>query len=233
MFVNQTNVHAGVFSGNFKIDAQDSVNLKFTEAVLVDDIITIPIYIESDDDINSLDFSLVFNNEKFTYLSVIDHTGHIQYTDFFNPNDYTLRFTSNSFSLYAINKKIISIRFKVSSPCVETNDVFSMISYLNGDLCSSKLPQAVICRTSTEENDEVKIQVYPNPTSGQVHIIAPSDAVVTMISSNGTMKKTFEAKLNANEIYTIATNNYPSGMYWLLLDMDQKSTGQVIIIRHD
>ncbi|MBK6364450.1 MAG: hypothetical protein IPF52_13515 [Saprospiraceae bacterium] len=82
MFVNQTNVHAGVFSGNFKIDAQDSVNLKFTEAVLVDDIITIPIYIESDDDINSLDFSLVFNNEKFTYLSVIDHTGHIQYTDF-------------------------------------------------------------------------------------------------------------------------------------------------------
>lgn len=228
---SQSNLCAKTSFNLFKIDEKDSVYLKMSEAVLNENMITIPVYIESDDDINALDFSMIFDTEKLAYQSIVDHTGHIQYTDFFNPNDATLRFTSNSFTLYAINKKIISIRFKVTPPCIETKDILSMISYLNGDLCSSKLPEATVCAPSSIEELDTQVDIYPNPASREVNIYTAIDAELTMFTIDGSPVFS-EAKLQENETNSIIIANYPSGLYFLRIQSGQKYTFRKLIIQH-
>ena len=217
----------------FTIDLRDSVNLNLSEATIINNTITIPIYIESDDDINSLDLSVVFDTVKLTYQSIIDHTGHIQYTDFYNPMDQTLRFTSNSFTLYDTNKKIISIRFKLKSSCIETKDFFSMISYLNGDLCSSKIPEYKIYdTTSTIDNNESKVKMFPNPASEHLFIISSEDASISLITSSGEVVKKKE-RLQANRLFTLDTEDFPSGTYYLHFVSKQKNTYKTVIIKNE
>jgi hypothetical protein len=233
IIIYNPNMYASISFPPNTIDNQDSVNLNLFEATLTGDIITIPMYIESDDDITSLDFSLVFDTEKLTYQSIIDHTGHIQFTEFFNPNDQTLRFTSNSFTLYAINKKIISIRFKVTANCIGKKDIFSMISYLNGDLCSSKIPDEIICKTSTtEESSNIEINVFPNPASQQLQIISPENGNMSFRAANGNQVLAGDV-IQANELFTLDVSNVTSGTYFLYVKTKKRILVKTIIIQKD
>ena len=70
------------------IDTKDSVHYKLDGAQVFGDIIEIPVFIITDDIINALDFEMSFDTEKMTFLTIIDHTGHIQSTFFFNTTSH-------------------------------------------------------------------------------------------------------------------------------------------------
>src|SRR5687768_1197654 len=109
------------------IDSLDIVIFDLDKMVIIGQFIEIPVYIYSDDMINTLDFSMAINVENLEFESIIDHTGEMQYAAYLNPNDLKLRFTSNSFSLYPVGDfKVVSIRFGVLSTFVYASD-FDMI----------------------------------------------------------------------------------------------------------
>jgi len=215
------------------IDNKDSVYLKVAEGTISGGTITIPVYIESDDDINSLDFSLNYDDTKITYESIIDHTGHIQFTEFYNPADKTLRFTSNSFTQYNTSTKIISIRFKILTECVNSIDFFNMLSYLNGDICSSKLPSEQVCTTSVNDDSSIGnlIKIYPNPASQFVTIEIKEKGVVTLTSLHG-VNSVYRQEILPFDLISIDTKNYQSGFYLLILQMGDRRIVNKLIIQH-
>ena len=81
---------------NSQIDLSDTVVFDLSQAIITGTSIDIPISIISDDTINALDFSLKYDQVKFLYDSIIDLTTYLQAVSFYNSNDSTIRFTSNS-----------------------------------------------------------------------------------------------------------------------------------------
>ena len=122
------------------IDTNDIIVISLDQVSIFGNTVEIPVFIQSDDVINALDFSILLDSSNLEYESVIDHTGNLQYASFFNPNDLKLRFTSNSFSTYPVDpEKVISVRFKVLSDILKLADFQMLTGYLNGERCKIEI----------------------------------------------------------------------------------------------
>lgn len=174
-------------NGPYDIDNLDSVFLNFAKATVSGSVVEIPVYIHSDDDIYTLDFSFKLDTFKAVYLSLIDHTGHIQYADYFNPLDSKLRFTSNSFQKYPKgDKKVVSLRFKIQETNFSTSDLSLFMSYLNGDQCPNKIKGPDINLTSVlEKYITDNITIKPNPSQDFIYFDSPVDGQITLLSLEG------------------------------------------------
>lgn len=169
------------------IDNLDSVFINFAKATISGSVVEIPVYIHSDDDIYTLDFSFKLDTFKVVYLSLIDHTGHIQYADYFNPLDSKLRFTSNSFQKYPKgDKKVVSLRFKIQETNFSTSDLSLFMSYLNGDQCPNKIKGSDINLTSTfEKYITDNITIKPNPSQDFIYFNSAIDGQLSLLSLEG------------------------------------------------
>ncbi len=119
--------------------------------------IEIPVYIASDDIINSIDFTMVFNNDRIVFNSINVHKTYL--SSFYNSiNDSTLLFTANSLQDIENNVELFSISFELLNEDIEASDIESIIAYLNGGICGKKITTEICTGDSTtliipEEND--------------------------------------------------------------------------------
>lgn len=215
----------------FTIDIRDSVNFDLSSAVVNGDILEIPVWIESDDQIFSLDFEMTFNTEKMEYLSIIDHTGYIQYNAFQNPLDKKLRFTSNHTSPYNINQKIISVRFKLTSMCIDEKDFINITNFLNGDNCSLKLAPMTICGTSSTNNLDQIFNTVHNPISSDFEFLMPARSEISLCNLNGIALFQKRNYSNSENIVTIPVNNIDNGLYILYTQFNSLVYSKKIVIQ--
>ncbi len=215
----------------FTIDNRDSVHFNLSSAVLNGDILEIPVWIESDDLIYSLDFEMTFNTEKMEYLSVIDHTGYIQYNAFQNPLDKKLRFTSNHTAPYNINQKIISIRFKLTSMCIDETDFIKITNFLNGDICSLKLAPTTICGTSSTNNLDQIFHSIHNPISNDFELTIPARSDISLCNLNGITLFQKRNTTNNESTIIIPVNNTSDGLYILYTHVNSLIYSKKIIIQ--
>src|SRR6267378_1153823 len=123
-----------------KVDTKDTVVFDLSQAVIVGNSMDIPVSVLSDDTINSLDFSMKFNQAKLTYDTLINNASYLQSLAFFNKTDSTLRATSNSLQQYGNNTPLMAIRFRFISVCnISKADFNSVAVYLGGKPCSFKV----------------------------------------------------------------------------------------------
>ncbi len=214
------------------IDSSDIVIFNLGQVYLAAaDIIEIPVFIESDEDINTLDFSMSINVENLEFLSVIDHTEELQYAAFLNPNDLKLRFTSNSFTIYPVgSQKVVSIRFKVLSGTVYPTDFENIVAYLNGDKCSTELLGADFA-LSNKEIEVVETLAIPNPAWDIIFIQAEQEARLDLFDSQG---KTVIRNhyLEGGTTTSLDVHYLPRGSYTIrIVSKDQSVKTQKIILQ--
>ena len=114
-----------------EINNLDSVFFDFDKSTITGQIIEIPVYIDSDDNIYTLDFSFILDTTKLKYVSLIDYTGHIQHTEFFNPVNSKFKFTSNSFEKYPKgSKKVVGVKFLMLTGNVQKSSFTNNLYYL-------------------------------------------------------------------------------------------------------
>ncbi|HSH67664.1 MAG TPA: hypothetical protein VLB84_18125 [Bacteroidia bacterium] len=102
--------------------------------------IDVPVTFFSTDSIVSLDIALKFNKTVLSFQSINSPAPYLtDYLAKYSPDDSTLRFTSNSFQNYKINKTIIILRFNTLKEKVMQADFFDLIGYLNGDKVNMEL----------------------------------------------------------------------------------------------
>jgi hypothetical protein len=217
-FLNSVINYASTYEVNSrieKIDHLDSVIFDMKKAVIkTGGFIEIPIYIKSDDVINALDFQMKFNNANIEYASVIDHTGQLQFEGYYNPQDFTLRFTSNSLSNYKKTDKVISVRFKVLKGKIEGKDITSRTTYLNGDICSSRVNEETFLINGVEDELDAAIaKIYPNPVAHLLNIELKEEATVMILDLAG--KMIYNDEQHISKVHTLDVQNIPSGHYYI------------------
>lgn len=203
---------------NRTIDIYDTVVFDVSQAAVVtvgvDNYVDIPISFKSDDIINALDFSLKYNHSNLLYDTIFDFTGHIQMAEYYNPNDSTIRFTSNSLTVYTNLVKTVSIRFKMLSNQMSNTDLNTLLAYLNGDLSSVKLVGAVIGIGINELEVSNLFNSYPNPATESICISVNqiSDMDIIDLSGKIVYKQNDLSPISENKI---DVNFLSAGMYIL------------------
>ncbi len=196
------------------IDSMDLVIFDFDQITIEGNIIQVPVFIESDDVINALDFSMLLNVENIEFESIVDHTGGLQYAAFFNPNDLKIRFTSNSFASYPKQpQKVVSIRFKVLKGIVRLSDFQMIIAYLNGEQSSDDVRlQGEEIFVSNKEIVTGELFISPNPAKDILNVAADEDGTMDIYDIQG-VPVLRGYVLNAGNLNQVDVQSLPRGTY--------------------
>lgn len=124
------------------ITAQDSIIFDINASTLTATYFEFPVYLKSDDVINSFDFAFQFNSTKLTFSStttMLPGNTSVSHTSFYNPTDLYLRSTLSSLSALPLNQTVLLIRFTIAAPCTSLSvaDFYNLTGILNGVVCST------------------------------------------------------------------------------------------------
>lgn len=217
----------GDVNGNYK-NISSSATLRSNEAVSIDfslsktegNTITVPVFVNSSADVYSVDFSMNINMEGIEILSI---AGGEQSLFYFNENDNTLRFTSNSIQKFNQNLPVALITLETKDE-ISQRDIHAVAAYINGDEVDFNVLNSVLSTDETLSG----IQVYPNPTTGQINIISNIEATASLFDLSG--KKVLNlGKINLNQ-NSFDFSNVMNGIYKLVLTSGDKSEVKKIII---
>ncbi|HNP47504.1 MAG TPA: T9SS type A sorting domain-containing protein [Bacteroidia bacterium] len=183
--VNTEKENGGSSDRVAQVDQSDTVIFDLSQSVINGNEIEFPVYFHSDDIVNALDFSFRFNQLNFSYDSIINLTHYLQVYSFYNTNDSTLRFTSNSLSAIGNDTPLVMLRFISTGGQLCSGDLNTINAYLNGDPCSFKLVSCVIAGLNETMGSEDQINIFPNPTNDRITIECPDASTVQICDLNG------------------------------------------------
>lgn len=175
------------------IDLNDTIFIDVSNAIVGNGFIDYPVYINSDDPIQAMDFQFFFNNADFTFNSVINVAGIDQVLGNVAPDAASggfleFRFTSNDLgTIYPNETTLVILRFNTSStiPC-ELNIVINQFSVVRlATIDNIGNAQASIIGCSNPPADAGEDQNICS-TSTTLQGNAPSFGVGTWSIINGT-----------------------------------------------
>ena len=82
--------------------------------------------------------------------------------------------------------------------------------------------------TSIEESLQAKINIYPNPANNSFQIRNAENTTVTVVNALGQVVETID---NTQNILTINSANYQSGVYFVKIDNGQEVTVKKVVIK--
>lgn len=210
------------------INNLDSVVFDIEQSTISGGFVEFPVKFLSDDSIFALDFSFKYNQLNFLYDSTINITTGLTALAHYNPNDSIVRVTSYSLSTLPNDSPIVKLRFQVLSGTFCNADVNTVKGYLNGDLCSNKL---VNCNTTgiNETGFDKMIQVFPNPSSGVVHVNIPADGATLSITD--LYGKIMLAETGASRQHTLNLSSLTAGLYFIIIQKDETTVVSKLILK--
>lgn len=205
--------HQSLHHGMVEIDSLDVIIFNLDQAIIDGDIIEVPVFVSSDEQINALDFSMLMDTLNLDYVSVVEHVAEIQYAAF-RASDSKFRFTSNSFSPYPmVPQKVISVRFKSLKGVVTRNDFLMQTGYLNGESCSFELQmQGDEIFVSNKEIETSDLFISPNPATDYIYVESDEEGTLDMFDLNGKAVISSYRLIN-NDINSIDVQSFPRGTY--------------------
>lgn len=215
------------------IDLLDTVVFDVSNAIKNGNVISFPISILSDDTVNALDFSFKYNQTNLTYDSITDLTTYLQALAFYNPNDSTVRFTSNSFQRYVNNTPLVMVHFTLLTSQFNTSDINTIKGYLNGNVCSIKLTPAISTTIGTLESNKNLFSFFPNPAKAEFQVIVSSSfskAAIEIVNSSGTILLMKEINAKDGFTFKATTIDWPTGMYFVRLKTENAVETKKLII---
>jgi len=224
--------HRQLSSGGNQISAinsGDTVIFDLAQATYAGNTVRIPVSINTDDNINSLDFWFKFNYAKLTFDSLIDLTIYIQSTCNFSTIDSFLHYSSYALQNYANNTPLILLQF-ITTGQIHASDLDSVSVLLNGSQCSIKITEPVMNGISAAISP-MNVIVFPNPATSTIRISAREEFAAEMLNIDGC--DVIEAKqTSTNGKLEMNTSEIPDGIYLLRIYDLSSSTIQKIIVTH-
>lgn len=200
----------GDVNGNYKniaasttLRSNDGIIMDMAHATIADNKMTIPVMVNANFDVNSVDFSIKFNEDAMTFVAA---NGGEQSLSFFNENDRTLRFTSNSLNAINMNAPVAFVTFALNNEVTE-RDFVTVGGYLNGDKVNFE-----VLNSPLSVNEELRnTLVYPNPTSSILNIVTDVEASVEVIDMSG--RKVLDLGKTSKSVNTYDVSNLINGVY--------------------
>jgi len=204
------------------IDLLDTVFLDADNAILAAGVIEFPVYIHSDDVINSLDFSFKYDMTNLDFSAIVDLAPYLQSFAFENPNDSVVRYTSYALQNYALDSNLLKIQFSILNGSFNPNLLNTGKSYLNGVLCTTIITgQSTVGLTEELQNSKVNFEIYPNPARENIHFKANNYTTSNTIEIlDLTGKVVFTSKTNTD--LDINLENLSNGIYTFKYYSDER-----------
>ncbi len=215
---------ATVGSGGIFRNAHDKVLFDLSKATVENGKVSVPVYVQSHDDVYALDFALSYNQSKLGFAGVIDNNGGLDALANYNNDDKKVRFTSNSLSKYDINVAPVSVLFNTNAEITDT-DLASLVAYINGE----EVKAEAISRNASAANTEM-VMVYPNPANNFINVVTAQDATVQLFDVTGKLVVAQEQTI-ANQKHAISTQTLANGVYTLKIANSNFVKTQKVVIK--
>ena len=219
----------------FEINEFDSVFVSIKDATIKnengDNIIEFPVYIDSDDVVNSLDLSFGIDTNKLEFVNVVSFTNQMDFAAFVNQSVF--RLTSNSFLSYNTNRAtIMVIRFKLLEDDFDAGYVTDLNTFLNGDQSGSEFEgDSAMVSTYEQELLNESLKLFPNPINSDINMISEFDMNFDLFNSNG--QKVISNSIRQNEVKSLNLTSLSDGTYiFFFYDDNNNPLGNKRIVKN-
>jgi len=210
------------------IDALDSVIFDCSQLTGATGAIQIPVSINSDDLIYSVDFSLKYDHTILQYDTTINVTTYLQGLSYYFSTDSTIRFTSSTFSPCTNDTTLALVKFILLAPSFTNGSIYTFKGYLNGTLCSSGyIPPSPV---GLSENVMANFTVYPNPVQDAVSINFDNANRIELINLMGQI--VYSENVEGLNSININSSEYVNGIYFVKLYTSKGNGIHKLIVSH-
>ncbi len=218
------------------IDQFDTTIFDISQAVYAGSYVEFPVYFNSDDFIYAFDFSFKYNQLNFLFDTIIDMTTYLLDNSYYNPNDSTIRFTSSSLTPIANNTPLVKIRFDTLSGQMCSNDINTILDYLNGQQWGSvKVIDCIALGISENKKDDNLFTVFPNPSDGMINVQfkKPVGETCSLKIEDITGKTVFENNFNdlTSNPFNLDLHFLPKGIYILRVISSSASYSRKLVLQ--
>jgi len=204
-------------ANNGLLRTSDKLIFDLSKAVVNGKYIDVPLNFVASEKVHAIDLEMELNLSNLNFISVINLTPNAQVLEFFNKEDNTLRLTSNNINGFVEALPTFALRFELLNGEISAKDLETAIAYLNGERSNAEV------RTSTwgvsDDHSTFNSMVYPNPTSGELFVVASENSTITILDVNGKLVAPSVNSL-ANETVKLNTQNLSNGIYFVKISND-------------
>ncbi len=195
-------------SGVFRLSENNKLKFEVSQALYKDGVVEIPLYGESDMNVNAVDFALTIDDYKLIPDGVREISGSIQSLMKYNEADKTVRFTSNCFEKYNLSLPVIYLRFKLQSGDFNSDMLKDAEGFINGE------------RVRVQSDDKGKMDnpsgfsvVYPNPANSILHVVVTAESFIKIYDAEGRVVSERRAEGSSDEAINIS--EFQNGVYFV------------------
>ena len=164
--------------------------------------IDVPVAVRTAETVNAIDFSMNFNSAKMSFHSVVNNGNNMELVAEYSD---ALRVTSNSLEAYNTSAPVVYVRFTGSS--ITAADLGNVEAFINGE-------RAVAEIGTGNAAQNIIVNVFPNPASNMINVVASEDASYELTDMQGKVIAA-GAFIGAYQNLQISTDNMANGMYLL------------------
>lgn len=165
------------------INNLDSVLFDLSQAVYASNRVEFPVYFNSDDTINAVDFAFRYNQSNLILDTIIDISTGLQSTYFLNPGDSVLRFSSYNLNTIPNLTNVALVRFVLNSGAISISDLFDFDVFLNGFRCSYRIFDGTNLVETIDRS--AQFSVFPVPTGNRLNLLSPTSGNFVMTDLQG------------------------------------------------
>jgi hypothetical protein len=175
------------------------------------EIIDIPLFILSDNEVHSIDFSIDYNAAVLELQTVIDHA---DISETFYSDGTNVKTSSYSSNKSIGNGKVFSLQF-ITHDYLSNNDLIFEAGIINGQKVNTKIISASEKITGVNYLSFNSVNIYPNPANDKVFIEFEGSADIALINSLGQIL-TIQNEVR-NEL-SIDLSQLPKGLYTIMVN---------------
>ena len=188
----------------------DRLVFDFTRASVNGTSVDVPVAIVSSTPVRSFDFQLTFDENHISFNETVA-ANKVDGLGYYNTNDKTLRFTASNTTAFDINSDLLVVRFDLSKGSISADDFKTYRALLNGKTANVELKTGALGLSSIKAIENA-VNIFPNPTTGILNVIAGENSTVEITDLTG-KQVMFTSTLNANVKQEINVSDFSNGMY--------------------
>ena len=219
--------------GQIKKDAlttTDTVVFDIANAVITPSYIDVPVSIHTTNTVNGIDFETMYNHSTLLYDTILDLTGNLDALSNYSTVTQKIMFTATEVGGGPVPSgiNIVKIRFHNLGFGIDSSDLNSVSAYVNGNLATIEKTAGAPTNVANIDAEQY-FNVYPNPTSGKLNVVASEDSKIAMFDLSG-KQLVLETNLTAKKKQTIDVSNLANGVYMMKIYNDNFVKMQKIVI---
>lgn len=214
-------------ASGFSINNLDSVLFDLSQAVYSSNRVEFPVYFNSDDTINAVDFAFRFNQSNLTLDTIINISSGLQSTYFLNPGDSVLRFSSYNLSRIPNLTDVAIVRFLINTGSISITDFYDFDVFLNGFRCSWRVFDGTNDIAIT--NNTHLYSVYPVPATSRINLFSSIPSAYMLTDNQGRLL--FRGDLTRGNVEVLEISRLDAGVYFVsFLNTLPTQTRRILVI---